>query len=118
MLSAIDRMRHAQIWNLLYEYADIRDQLEDLFNSLHLLQQSIEVELDDLSEEFDDLQERMNSVSGKLFRFKNPEPQDPEELPFDTRLRELPEEEFPFYPDPEDEIPFQWEDASAQSEAR
>ena len=118
MLSAIDRMRHAQIWNLLYEYADIRDQLEDLFNSLHVLQQSIEVELDDLSTEFDDLQERMNSVSGKLFRFKNPEPQAPEELPFDACLRELPEEEFPFFPDPEDEVPCPWEGTSDQSEAR
>ena len=118
MLSAIDKVRHAQIWNLLYEYGDIRDQLEDLFNSLHLLQQSIEVELDDLSEEFDDLQERLTSVSGKLFLFKNPEPREPEELPFDTCLRELPEEEFPFCSDQEDEIPFMVDDASSQPGGR
>ena len=72
MLSAIDKMRHSQIWDLLGEYADIREHLEELFHSLCRLQMLLDSELDDLSDELDDLQETLDSCSLKLFRFKNP----------------------------------------------
>ena len=118
MLSSIDQMRHAQIWNLLYEYAEIRDQLEDLFHSIHFPQQNIEMELEDLSEDFDDLQERLNRASNHLCLFRNPGSQEPEELPLDSFLRELPEEDFPLCPDTEEDLPFPWEDSPGLSEGR
>ena len=52
MLSSIDRMRHAQIWDLLDQYAGIREHLEDLLYSMQMLQSLLESELDDLSDEF------------------------------------------------------------------
>ena len=34
MFSSIERIRHAQIWSLLDQYADIREHLEDIFYAL------------------------------------------------------------------------------------
>lgn len=85
MPTEFEKMRHSQIWGLLNEYADIRDHLEDIFNTLHLLQQSLQQELEDLSLDFDDLQMQLDSCSRSLFRFKSPEPPVCGELPsFDT----------------------------------
>lgn len=118
MLSSIDRIRHDQIWDLLHEYADIRDQLEALFDALHLLQQSLEVELEDLSEDFDDLQERLNRTAMHLFRFKvTPNDTEPvRELPFETTQTEPEDPPFPFLNDPQPEPPVSWSPDQKPSE--
>jgi len=109
MLSTIDQMRHAQIWDLLGKYADIRDQLEDLFNSLRFLQQNIEMELEALSNDFDELQECITETSKKLCRFKSgPVNCVDDEDPASSRAASSPDEALPFSMDAEEEDPFPW----------
>jgi len=123
MLSAIDKMRHSQIWDLLGEYADIREHLEDLFHSLCMIQSLLEAELNDISDEFDDLQEELNSCSLKLFRFKNPASAlREEESPFPLNSihsgPETPEDDLLFFdsggPQGEGQLP--WEDVPGRQE--
>jgi len=114
MLSPIDRMRHAQIWSLLDQYADIREHLEDVFYALQMLQSQLVSDLNDLSADFDDLAQELNNCSKSLIRFKTaPDPPDedspgksgPEvELPFPDD-----DKPFPFFPETDDSDPFPWD---------
>lgn len=111
MLSTMDQMRHAQIWDLLGKYADIRDQLEDLFHSLRFLQQNIEMELEDLSDDFDELQECITETSKKLCRFKTgPYNYGDDEAPSSSPSGIVPssDEAFSFPMDAEEKDPFPW----------
>ena len=122
MLSAIDKMRQSQIWDLLGEYADIREHLEELFHSLCLVQSLLEAELNDISDEFDDLQEELNNCSLKLFRFKNPASVlQEEESPFPLSSvhagPEGPEDDLLFSgSSPQGEDLFPWEDVPGHQE--
>lgn len=68
-----DKTRHADIWNLLYEYADIRDELEDTLISFQQLHQEIEYAMEDITDELESLQEHLSKCNGKLIRFRNPQ---------------------------------------------
>ena len=68
-----DKTRHADIWNLLYEYADIRDELEDTLTSFQQLHKEIEYAMEDITDELESLQEHLSKCSGKLMRFRNPQ---------------------------------------------
>lgn len=114
MLSSIDRMRHSQIWNLLDQYADIRDHLEDVLYAMQMLQSQLASDIEDLSVDFDDLTEELNNCSKNLIRFKTApdhprqecsqktEPE--EELPFPDY-----DEPFPVFPEPDDTQLFPWD---------
>lgn len=65
-------IRHAQIWDLLNTYADIRDGLEDALLSFQELHADIEYAMEGITEELETLQEHLDACSGKLMRFKNP----------------------------------------------
>lgn len=65
-------IRHAQIWDLLYTYADIRDSLEDTLLSFQELHAEIEYTMEEITEELESLRERLDACSGKLMRFKDP----------------------------------------------
>ena len=67
-----DKSRHADIWNLLYEYADIRDELEDALLSFRELHAEIEYAMEDITEELENLQEHLAKCSERLRRFRNP----------------------------------------------
>lgn len=67
-----DKNRHADIWNLLYEYADIRDELEDALLSFRELHAEIEYAMEDISDELENLQEHLAKCSERLMRFRNP----------------------------------------------
>lgn len=119
MLSSIDRMRHAQIWDLLYEYADIREQLESIFESLCILHNSIETELEDISEDFDSLQESLNDTSRRLYRFRRaPDPPNSQETPFEDSADDSAQSVIPFLDDPDPEPPVLWGPDLAAQEAR
>ena len=66
-----DKNRHADLWNLLYEYADIRDELEDALLSFRELHAEIEYAMEDITDELENLQEHLTKCSGKLMRFRN-----------------------------------------------
>lgn len=68
-----DRSRNTDLWNLLYEYADIRDELEDALLSFRELHAEIEYAMEDITDELENLQEHLTKCSGKLMRFRNPQ---------------------------------------------
>lgn len=113
MLSSIDRMRHAQIWDLFDQYADIRDHLEDLLYSMQMLQSQLTSDLDDLSDDFDDLTEALIKCSKNLIRFKivpDPPLGDDQAGPAVSEQLPFPNEDatFPFFLE-EDAQPFPWD---------
>ena len=67
-----DKERNTSIWDLLYEYADIRDELEDALLSFRELHAEIEYAMEDITDELKRLQEHLAKCSGKLMRFRNP----------------------------------------------
>lgn len=66
----IQSLQHAEIWELLNEYADIRDELEDTFDSFHYLKADIETAMDDIADELNQLQEHLNTCSARLMRLR------------------------------------------------
>ncbi len=66
------RTRHDEIWGLLNEYADIRDELEDALLSFQILQEEIEFAMEDITEELTALNEHLHACDSRLMRFKNP----------------------------------------------
>ena len=68
-----DKNRHADIWELLYEYADIRDELEDTLASFRLLHEEMECAMVDITEELELLHEHLAKCSERLIRFRNPQ---------------------------------------------
>ena len=114
MISSIDHMRHAQIWDLLDQYADIRDHLEDLLYSMQMLQSQLISDLDDLSDDFDDLTEALSKCSKTLIRFKTvPDPPDEDSLGKSGPEVDLPfpddDKPFPFFPETDDSEPLPWD---------
>lgn len=114
MLSSIDRMRHSQIWDLLGQYADIRDHLEDVLYTLQMLQSQLVSDLDGLSDDFDDLTEEIDSCSKNLIRFrKAPDPPDDDFTARSSTEEGLPFLDdggpFPIFPGTDDSGPFPWD---------
>ena len=68
-----DKGRNDSIWDLLYEYADIRDELEDALLSFRELHADIEYAMEDITDELERLQEHLAKCSGRLMRFRNPQ---------------------------------------------
>lgn len=83
-------IKDASIWDLLDEYADIRDELEDTLRSYEILQYELTSAMEDIQDELDILKEHLSKCSSRLIRFKGPKYQQngnnkmPYELPFDS----------------------------------
>ncbi|MEG0721924.1 MAG: hypothetical protein RR446_09280 [Lachnospiraceae bacterium] len=58
----------AQLLELLEEYADIHDELEDTMQSFEILSADISMAMDDIRDELDRLQEHFTKCSQKLKR--------------------------------------------------
>lgn len=113
MLSSIDRIRHSQIWDLLDQYADIREHLEDILYSMQMLQSQMLSDLEDLSDDFDDLTEEIGNCSKKLIRFKtSPDPSASEYPPELDPSQEIHvpdnDEPCPFFSESDDTPSFPW----------
>ena len=67
-----DKGRNDSIWDLLYEYANIRDELEDALLSFRELHADIEYAMEDITDELERLQEHLAKCSERLMRFRNP----------------------------------------------
>ena len=67
-----DKDRITSIFDLLYEYADIRDELEDALLSFRELHADIECAMEDITDELERLQEHLAKCSERLMRFRNP----------------------------------------------
>lgn len=71
--SFADRMRQSGVWDLLEEYMDIRDELEETLDSFRCLQDELQFAIEDISGELESLQLHMEKVSSQLKRFKSPQ---------------------------------------------
>ena len=58
------------IWDVFNEYADVRDDLEDLLLSYECLQNEIGDAMDDIAEELEDLHNRLAACDRIFCRFK------------------------------------------------
>lgn len=67
--------QHAQIWELLNEYADIRDELEDALASFQELKAELETALEDVSQELDEILSHLAECSNHLIRFRKTKPE-------------------------------------------
>lgn len=65
-------IKDSSIWELLEEYADIRDGLEDTLQSFDILQSEVTSALEDIQDEIDTLKEHLAACSARLIRFKRP----------------------------------------------
>lgn len=72
MVDKQDKKRHNDIWDLLYEYADIRDELKDTLLSFQELHAEIEYAMEDITDELESLQEHLAKCSERLVRFRKP----------------------------------------------
>lgn len=64
--------RHDEIWGLLNDYADIRDELEDALMSFQVLHAEIEFAMQDITAELTALNEHLHACDSRLIRFKSP----------------------------------------------
>lgn len=67
-----DKNHKTSIWDLLYEYADIRDELEDTLLSFQELHADIEYAMEEITDELECLQEHLGKCSERLMRFRSP----------------------------------------------
>lgn len=66
----LQRQTLADLWELLNEYADIHDELEDISDSFQYLKADIETAMGDIADELNQLQEHLNTCSARLMRFR------------------------------------------------
>ncbi len=83
-----EKLMHSRIWNLISDYADIRDGLEDAIDSFRILYEDMELAMKDISDELDDIEEHLSITGRTLKRFRvtdntvPPDADDREELPW------------------------------------
>lgn len=64
------KLIHSKIWNLISDYADIRDELEDALDSFRILYKDLELAMEDISNELGDIEEHLDATSRTLKRFR------------------------------------------------
>ena len=64
------KLMHSRIWDLISDYADIRDELEDALSSFHILYGDMELAMEDISNELSDIEEHLGTTSRTLKRFR------------------------------------------------
>lgn len=67
-------IKDATVWELLEDYADIRDELDDALQLFEILQFELTSALDDIQDELDNLNSHLEECSSRLRRFKGPAP--------------------------------------------
>ena len=68
------------IWDVFNEYADVRDDLEDILLSYECLQSGIGDAMDTISEELEDLHNRLAACDRIFRRFKKTSSDQAEEI--------------------------------------
>ena len=82
------KLIHSKIWNLISDYADIRDELEGALESFQILYSDLELAMEDISNELGAIEEHLCTTSRTLKRFRVtdnatlPEADEEEELPW------------------------------------
>ena len=82
------KLIHSRIWDLLSDYADIRDELESALDSIRILYGDLELAMEDIADELDAIDDHLSKTSHTLKHFRttdNPLPpraDEEEELPW------------------------------------
>ena len=82
------KLIHGRIWDLISDYADIRDELEGALDNIRILYGDLELAMEDISDELDSIEEHLSVTGRTLKRFRityNATPHDAaeeEELPW------------------------------------
>ena len=82
------KLIHSRIWDLISDYADIRDELEDALDSFRILYGDLELAMEDLAGELDAIEEHLSVTGRTLKRFRitdntpPPKADEEEELPW------------------------------------
>ena len=82
------KLMHSRIWDLISDYADIRDELESALDSIRILYGDLELAMEDITDELDAIEEHLSITGRTLKRFRvtdnTPPPQadEEEELPW------------------------------------
>lgn len=88
MMDVQSKLIHDRIWDLISDYADIRDELEDALDSIRILYGDLELAMDDIAGELDAIEEHLSITGRTLKRFRQadntppPEAEEEEELPW------------------------------------
>lgn len=65
-------IKDAPVWELLEDYADIRDELDDPLRLFEILQFELTNALDDIQDELDNLNTHLEECSSRHWHFKGP----------------------------------------------
>ena len=82
------KLMHSRIWDLISDYADIRDELEDALDSFRILYGDLELAMEDIADELDAIEKHLSITGRTLKRFRvtdntpPPEADEEEELPW------------------------------------
>ena len=64
------KLIHSSIWDLLSDYADIRDELEGTLDSIRILYGDLELAMEDIADELDAIEEHLSITGRTLKRFR------------------------------------------------
>lgn len=88
MMDSQAKLIHSRIWNLISDYADIRDELEGALDSIRILYGDLELAMEDIADELDAIEEHLSMTGRTLKRFRvtdntqTPQTVEEEELPW------------------------------------
>jgi len=66
------------LWDVLEEYAEVRDECEDLLYSFEILQDEMQTAMEDIRDDLDDIRKHLDRCDKVFRRYKVPK----EEMPF------------------------------------
>ena len=64
------KLIHGRIWDLISDYADIRDELEGALDNIRILYGDLELAMEDISDELDSIEEHLSVTGRTLKRFR------------------------------------------------
>ena len=88
MMVSQAKLIHSRIWDLLSDYADIRNELEGALDSIRILYGDLELAMEDIADELNAIDEHLSITGRTLKRFRvtdntsPPKADEEEELPW------------------------------------
>ena len=73
MMDSQTKTIHSRIWELISDYADIRDELEGALDSIRILYGDLELAMEDIADELDAIEDHLTVTGRSLKRFRIPD---------------------------------------------
>lgn len=70
MMDSQAKLIHSRIWDLISDYADIRDELEGALESIRILYGDLELAMEDIADELDAIEDHLSITGRTLKRFR------------------------------------------------